>query len=64
MESVGYKTPKIPIAGTFFAFEGKEDRTLEVANFDFKASAEMQTSRKDDISGNGWTLKKERLRRR
>lgn len=64
MEPVGYKTPKFQSPALSFAFEGKEDRTLEVANFDFKASAEMQTSRKDDISGNGWALKKERLRRR
>ena len=54
----GTKRQKFQSPALSFAFEGKEDRTLEVANFDFKASAEMQTSRKDDISGNGWALKK------
>lgn len=54
----GTKRQKFQSPALSFAFEGKEDRALEVANFDFKASAEMQTSRKDDISGNGWTLKK------
>lgn len=54
----GTKRQKFQSPALSFAFEGKEDRTLEVANFDFKASAEMQTNRKDDISGNGWTLKK------
>ena len=54
----GTKRQKFQSPALSFAFEGKEDRTLEVANFDFKASAEMQTSRKNDISGNGWTLKK------
>lgn len=54
----GTKRQKFQSPALSFAFEGKENRTLEVANFDFKASAETQTGRKDDISGNGWTLKK------
>ncbi len=54
----GIKSEKHSSPALEFVLNGKENKELTVENFDFSGTCESSQTKKQDISSNGWALKK------